>query len=317
MNPLVLLCGQPNDPPLAAVQKVLTESDCTVVLLDRAAALEAEIELETGTSIAGYLRTQGKSFDLEDFGSVYLRPLEAENWSRTAPNAHLQLLQDILYSWADLTDALVLNRPTPMAANDSKPYQSAWLQALGFRVPETLLTTDPAEALAFWRRHGSVIYKSISGTRSIVSYLTEAHRDRLANVASCPTQFQQYIPGQDYRVHIVGDQVFPAAIRSQAVDYRYAPASFEATPCQLPDEIAALCLGAAKAMNLTLAGLDLRQTPDGNWFCFEVNPSPAFNCFDSPGEPIAKAVAQLLVNPKNEGDSISAGSASASFRQSL
>ena len=42
------------------------------------------------------------------------------------------------------------------------------------------------------------------------------------DVAWCPTQFQQFIPGRDYRVHVVGDAAFVAEIVCDADDYRYA-----------------------------------------------------------------------------------------------
>ena len=52
-----------------------------------------------------------------------------------------------------------------------------------------------------------------------------------------------------------------------------------------------------RAMGLHLAGIDLRQTPEGTWYCFEVNPSPAFTFFEAgAGQPIAAAVAALLLS---------------------
>jgi D-alanine-D-alanine ligase-like ATP-grasp enzyme len=49
-------------------------------------------------------------------------------------------------------------------------------------------------------------------------------------------------------------------------------------------------------MDLPLAGIDLRRTPDDRWYCLEVNPSPSFTWFeDVTHQPIAEAVAQLLV----------------------
>jgi D-alanine-D-alanine ligase-like ATP-grasp enzyme len=49
-------------------------------------------------------------------------------------------------------------------------------------------------------------------------------------------------------------------------------------------------------MGLLLAGIDLRRTDDGEWCCFEVNPSPGFSFYeDHTGQPIAAAVAELLV----------------------
>lgn len=38
-----------------------------------------------------------------------------------------------------------------------------------------------------------------------------------------------------------------------------------------------------------------RRTPEGDWYCFEVNPSPAFTYYESrSGQPIGNAVARLL-----------------------
>lgn len=87
-----------------------------------------------------------------------------------------------------------------MASNNHKPYQTNQIRKSGFAVPETVVTTDPNAVLDFWQRHGAVIYKSNSGVRSIVARLPDMHRERLGNVAWCPTQFQQYIPGVDHRV---------------------------------------------------------------------------------------------------------------------
>jgi glutathione synthase/RimK-type ligase-like ATP-grasp enzyme len=182
-----------------------------------------------------------------------------------------------------------------MASNNSKPFQSAWIEALGFRTPDTLLTTDPEAVLAFWKLHDRVIYKSVSGIRSIVTRLEKAHLARMHNIASCPTQFQQYIEGTDHRVHVVGEEVFACAIVADADDYRYAAGPIDMQPCQLPEDVSARCLRIAAAMELTLAGLDLRRTTEGDWYCFEVNPSPAFTFFEGKaGQPIAKAVAALL-----------------------
>ena len=54
-------------------------------------------------------------------------------------------------------------------------------------------------------------------------------------------------------------------------------------------------------MNLPLAGIDLRRTPQGEWYCFEVNPSPAFTYYEQiTGQPISQAVALLLANAAPE-----------------
>jgi glutathione synthase/RimK-type ligase-like ATP-grasp enzyme len=193
---------------------------------------------------------------------------------------------------------LVVNRPEATASNMVKPYQAAQIHAASFDVPDTLLTTDPDAAQEFWDRHGSVIYKSISGVRSIVSRLTVEDLSRLDDVRSCPTQFQEFIPGQDYRVHVVGDDTFACEVRSDADDYRFAErqgASAQVHPTALPSDVVERCQRLAAAMQLHLAGIDLRRTPDGRWYCFEVNPSPAFSYYqEHTGQPIDQAIAGLL-----------------------
>lgn len=146
------------------------------------------------------------------------------------------------------------------------------------------------------RRH---IYKSISGTRSIVSRLTLEHLKRLENVSNCPTQFQEYIHGKDYRVHVVGDKVLACQVISLSDDYRYAVLQGQAVdirPCILPPDVDDRCKKIASHMGLSVAGIDLRCTPNNEWYCFEVNPSPAFTYYqEASGQHIDEAIAQLLM----------------------
>ena len=172
------------------------------------------------------------------------------------------------------------------------------IHAQGFRVPETLVTTDAAKVEAFWERHGEIIYKSMSGVRSIVSRLTPEHRARFGDLAHSPVQFQQWIRGHDVRVHVAGEEVFACNIGSSAIDYRY-PRNGEEAPqiaaCCLPGELAVRCRRLAASLGLDLAGIDLRCTPEGDWYCFEVNPSPAFTFYaEVIRQPIDDAVARLL-----------------------
>ena len=173
------------------------------------------------------------------------------------------------------------------------------IRTLGFKIPDTLITTEPLTALEFWKQHGTVIYKSISGTRSIVSRLTLEHLERLENVSNCPTQFQEYIHGKDYRVHVVGDKVLACQVISPSDDYRYAVLQGQAVdirPCILPPDVDDRCKKIASHMGLSVAGIDLRCTPNNEWYCFEVNPSPAFTYYqEASGQHIDEAIAQLLM----------------------
>jgi hypothetical protein len=298
----ILLWGVPADPPIMAVRDALQRAGCQVTLLDQRMVADTEVHLVVDSTVGGWMSVKEETFNLAAVSAAYIRPHDAREFPEVARAGqdserwrHALALQDTLLSWAELTPALVLNRPNDMAVNGSKPYQASWIESLGFRIPDTLITTDPDAALEFWRQHDRVIYKSVSSVRSIVSRLTARHLQRFENIASCPTQFQQYVPGMEYRVHVVGEEIFACTVVSEADDYRYSTELVDMQACELPGDVAARCRTVAASMNLLLAGLDLRRTPEGEWFCFEVNPSPAFTCFEQrTGQPIAEAVARLL-----------------------
>jgi glutathione synthase/RimK-type ligase-like ATP-grasp enzyme len=70
-------------------------------------------------------------------------------------------------------------------------------------------------------------------------------------------------------------------------------------PASLPEECADRCRRLTESLGLFMAGIDLRRTPDGAWYCFEVNPSPGFTFFDcDPDAPIADAVVRLMLSWK-------------------
>jgi glutathione synthase/RimK-type ligase-like ATP-grasp enzyme len=271
--------------------------------LNQQEVLDIEIAMDVDRCVSGRLRSRGGEVTLESLTAAYLRPYD----SRRVPaviaggqeaNDRAAACDDAVLCWSEVTDAFVVSRPSAMASNQSKPYQSRLIVEHGFAVPATLLTTDACALDEFREMHVEVIYKSLSAVRSIVTRLTTEHRSRFPNLSSCPTQFQQLIAGTDIRVHVVGDDVFAAGIASAATDYRYPQQSEESpqiTKVSLPQDVEDRCRALASALNLPVAGIDLRRTPAGQWYCFEVNPSPAFTYYEeATGQPIAEAVATLL-----------------------
>lgn len=300
---MILLWGCEGDSPLAAVRAALDRAGIPVFLLDQSRSGETEIALSAGCSVTGEIRAGAARCNLAGVSGVYVRCHKARAVTPGADRnealaRHADRLDAILCAFLDVTAARILNPLEAMATNGSKPYQSAIIAAHGFAVPDTLISTAPDEVEAFAARHGEIIYKSISGVRSIVARLRPEHADRLADVAWCPTQFQQYVPGRDYRVHVVGEAVFTAEIVCEADDYRYAARRGEHAavhPSRAPLFVEERCRALAAALGLALAGIDLRLTPEGEWYCFEVNPSPAFTYYAAAtGQPIAQAIAALL-----------------------
>jgi D-alanine-D-alanine ligase-like ATP-grasp enzyme len=104
-----------------------------------------------------------------------------------------------------------------------------------------------------------------------------------------------YVPGREHRVHVVGERIFACEIVSDADDYRYAETPVELRSCSLPVEVAERCQRLAAHLGLAVAGIDLRLTPDGEWYCFEVNPAPGFPFYERASGPIGDAIAELLL----------------------
>ena len=299
----VLLWGLTEERPIAAVREALADLGTPTLVLDQGAVLATSVEVRVDAEVRGAVRLGRRRFDLRAVRSVYLRPHEscrlpavARAGPRSAAWRHAAAVDAALFAWSEVTPALAVNRPSASGPNGSKPYQGELIRRCGFAIPETLVTTDPDAARAFWDEHGEVIYKSVSAVRSIVARLRPEHAARLADVAACPTQFQRRIPGLDHRVHVVGDEIFACAIGSDADDYRYAGGrSVDIRACDLPPAVADRCRRLAVALDLPLAGIDLRRDPEGVWYCFEVNPSPAFTYYAAAtGQPIAAAIARLL-----------------------
>lgn len=304
MRAPILLWGLSGDSPLDAVLGALDNLEANVFFLDQRRILESQVSLHVDREVRGRLQVGGRAVDLASVAGVYLRPydtrkLPALREAQPGQPAweHALGFDDTMLSWLEISQSLVVNRPSAMAPNNAKPLQLSSIRAAGFSVPETLVTNDAAAALEFRERHRAVVYKSISGMRSIVHRFDDSRLERLADLSACPTQFQQFVPGLEHRVHVVGDEVFACTIHSEADDYRYAATDggVEMHPCALPDEIAERCVRMVAGMQLHLAGIDMRRTPAGEWFCFEVNPSPAFTYYEeATGQPIADAVAGLL-----------------------
>lgn len=297
---MILVYGYLGDPPIKSSIEALQDAGASYVLVEMSALDREHLVIEIGPhGVDGCLIAAGQQIPLAAVSSVYARPLGLPSHVQAA-DSPVRLLHEQLCEWLDVAPGLVVSRPRAMQSNASKPLQTQLIGAVGFRVPATLVTSDEREARAFWRDHGRVVFKSVSGIRSIVQELDERAAQRLGRVAALPTQFQEYVPGHDVRVHVVGTRTFAAAIESPATDYRYAARGGEAATLHaidLPDEVRRRCVALSQAMDLPFSGIDLRRRPDGEFVCFEVNPMPAYTYYEAhTGLPIGAALATLLMD---------------------
>jgi glutathione synthase/RimK-type ligase-like ATP-grasp enzyme len=243
------------------------------------------------------MTNEGETIPLETVEAVYLRAADHATLPEAEEADAAQRIDDVhrrMWEWADRTAARVVNRPGAMTSNGSKPFQGQLIAAAGFLVPDTLVTNVPEAASAFIEtHHGRVIYKSVSAVRSVVKRWRAEDSARLHLVRHCPTQFQEWIPGIDVRVHVVGDAVHATEIRSDGDDYRYGGAT-RLLPIELSPAMSDQCRRLVEGLGLSFAGIDLRLSGE-EVYCLEVNPAPAFSYYQvHTGQPIADAVASLL-----------------------
>lgn len=295
----ILVCGVPSESPLAMLIDAAARLGvaCRVIDQRHLAGQDIEAGMRNGKLFARWWNG-AESLDLGRSPGAYTRLVPA-SLLRGAPVdpqgvLHHHYFVDALNAWLEIAPLRVANRNAAGISNASKPWQAQLIRRAGFATPETLLTNDPDALRAFRRAHGRIVFKSASGVRSIVTTLTDAHDARLDRIRDLPTMFQAFVPGVNYRVHVVGDAVFCTRVDSTATDYRYASREgldAHMHPDRLPADIAARCVALAAGMGLELAGIDLKRRPDGGFVCFEVNPSPAYSCFDHES---ATAVAEAL-----------------------
>jgi glutathione synthase/RimK-type ligase-like ATP-grasp enzyme len=310
---MILVAGLPREPPIALVSGALEEIGAPFVMVDQRRHRDIGLTLVPaldGGEVGGCLKLPDRELDLAEVRGVYSRLHGEESLpdltrlpaGTPARERHRRFVERFT-AFADLCPGVVFNRSPGMGTNNSKGFQLQIVEGAGFRVPRTLITNDAAMARRFiesmWSAGRQVVYKSASAVRSIVHKVTRKDLDRLGHIRICPVQFQERVEGTDHRVHVVGETVFATRIETTVTDYRYAQRQEEGasrlSAAVLPPQVERRCIRLAQAIGIAFAGIDLRLTGEGEWFCFEVNPSPAFSYYENnTGQPIAEAVARAL-----------------------
>jgi glutathione synthase/RimK-type ligase-like ATP-grasp enzyme len=287
---MIVVWGSVTDPPVELVTAALAVVGAEVTLLDNAALAALQYDVSLARRPSGWLHLGGRRVVVDELRGMYARP--------TNPAGRGAIAATMMAALASSMPGCVVNRPVAGRSNWSKPFQLSLLAGAGFLVPDTLVTTDRAAARGFLARHRRIVYKSVSGIRSIVATIDDRRPARLDDLGAGPVQFQQWIDGVDIRVHVVGDRWFATEVASDADDYRYpttADADLDMRATDIPPALGCRLVELTRSMGLVVSGIDLRRTPEGEFCLFEVNPSPGFSFYEeATGQPIAAAIADLL-----------------------
>ncbi len=297
---MILLWGILEDTPMQMVHDEFMASSTPFFFLNHRDISETKIQLNYQNGLCVKLSCNNQELDLSQVTAAYFRPYDFHDYEEFESKKyndplilHASSIEQTLWAWAESCNALIINKLSASATNQSKPYQLSLIRRIGFNIPDTLITTNPQSALEFKNKHSEVIYKSVSAFRSIVRKFSDDDEKHLEDIRCCPTLFQQYIDGADYRTHVIGEKVLTVRISSQETDYRYGESEIE--PAELPKEIEKKCIKITQELGLEFSGIDLRKSSSGKWYCFEVNPSPAYSYFQlKSGVPISSVLAEYL-----------------------
>jgi glutathione synthase/RimK-type ligase-like ATP-grasp enzyme len=213
-------------------------------------------------------------------------------------------VKEAMAGFAASLDATWVNDPWREAAADHKPFQLSRAMRSGLAVPPTLVTNDPARARAFVRARGRrrTVHKALHATADDWRPTRLIGPDDLARidgVRQAPLVLQEYVPGVDVRVTVVGDQLFAAEIdaRDTASPEDFRPVWQEAriARCELPGPVERGIRTLVAGLGLRYAAVDLRRRHGGEHLFLEVNSSGQWLFVEErTGQPITAALARLL-----------------------
>ena len=322
---MLLVLSDPGDPVVDRVSVELHRRGARFAVLNPAAESVAPTLRVAFGERGARIRTPGGDLELDAIDRVWLwRPgVRAEDRAKaTARFGDATVASYVEAEWATVVADALLARPrrwTPGTASairaaDGKLGQLARARALGFQVPDTLVTNDPDEALAFLAAHDGVVINKAPSTvltsqlmsKALVAYTRALEPRDVATIDAIghvPVMLQRRIAKKlELRVTVVGDRVFPAAIHSQVtrrtrVDWRrYDHAHTPVLAHALPDEVSARCLALAHGLGLRYGAIDLIVTPEDEHVFVEINPNGQWTWIeDYAGLPITAALCDELL----------------------
>lgn len=201
-------------------------------------------------------------------------------------------------------DAFWVNDPVHDEAAHRKPWQLRLAREVGLETSRTLMTNDPDAARAFVSEVGAgrTIYKSFAATERSwreTRLLRDNDLALFGLVRHAPVIFQEYIPGADVRVTVIGDRIFAGAVDAGSgdypVDFRVSAGARAFEAIDLPDKVGARLITLMRRLQLVYGAADFRRTEDGRFVFLELNPAGQWLFVEKDtGLPITAALAGLL-----------------------
>ena len=262
---------------------------------------------------SGTLWGQLRGVDLDGLRAVYYRrpsgfrtPEGLTEVERTFARSQARhALSGVLSA---LPRVLWVNEPAKMADARVKAHQLAVAAWCGLTTPLTLITNRPDEVVAFGRRVGRIITKSLAivnvreNEQTGVLYTAEVPETdwNHSGIAATAHLFQELVPRlYEVRMTFVAGQCFATAMEPNdpdgPVDIRAHSERVTHTAIQVPDRIVESVSAMMDRYGLVFGTFDFIVRPDGHWVFLELNPNGQWAWTEhAAGLPISIALADLL-----------------------
>lgn len=319
-RPTVLIVSDGSDVHVPPVAEAIRRAGGAATLLDLA-EIPREISLSVGHDVVG-----GWSASLRRCGGAPVLPqgVSAVWWRRPRSyDMHPELSGDyrafamdqvheaMIGVWSTL-NARWVNDPWRDQRASHKPIQLSLAHEMGLELPRTLVTTSAEDARTFLtgKSGRGFVHKLLAPSAAHcppTTLVTPGALGRLDTLRFSPVILQEFVPGIDIRVTVVGGEIFACQIDARKTsspnDFRQVFGDCQVTPTKLPQSDERLLLAMMTRLGLVYAAMDFRLSEDGRLVFLEVNPGGQWLFVEQrTGQPIAEALARVLCDePRSRG----------------
>jgi hypothetical protein len=318
---MILLFTVEGDPHLPPIAQRLAAQGAAFRVVDPG-EFPAHGELRVAYGDAGLerceLRMRDDVIDLRAVTAVWNRRPAPPAADARLREAHRKVVESASEAalggaWSLMECLWLPGPPHALERTEFKMTQLAVAARLGLAIPRTVIANSPDEALEMYERTGGrMIAKPL--TRGAVpgrdgedrlAYTRLVRRRDLKDLHTLrwsPVILQEYVPKHvELRVTVVGSEIFPAEIESQASSRsrddwrRYDLARTPYRRHTLPADVAERLHAVVRAFGLCYGAIDLVLTPDGRYVFLEINGNGQWLWIEELTQmPIADAIASLL-----------------------
>lgn len=281
----ILIVSSAKDLHAVAVRRELERAGCPVELLPCDELTNNGLSIELGAE--RYLQIGTRRLDIDDISKIWWRrttlrqslaeePSDPDHRDYIDKNCRLTLRAFLEQSFTGTW----VSSPRATDLAEDKLRQLHLARQLGLRVPNTLVSNDPASVRRFHEMNNSdVIVKSVRSSRRVFLATKRLDLQALtdAQLRMVPNIYQERIPGTRHlRVNVFGERVHAALIESEELDWR-PNMNVPVSPYALDASTRRAILALMAEMGLVMGVVDLKiDERDGVPVWLEINPQGQF-----------------------------------------